>query len=200
MDALINAIKTHIQQSLQAKQVLLNSPLFLENIAAIAKKCQQVIQGGNKILLAGNGGSAADAQHIAAELVGRFEKERPSLAGIALTTDTSALTAIANDYGYEQVFSRQLQGLGREGDLFIGISTSGNSANIIEAVKVAKLLDIHTLALTGSGGTLKTLADDCIAIPAERTAIVQECHIMIGHILCAMIDQNQQEQHPQKHQ
>jgi D-sedoheptulose 7-phosphate isomerase len=185
---LIEQIKSHIAQSIQAKQALLDDPDFMNQLAAVAKSCRQALNNGNKILIAGNGGSAADAQHMAAELVGRFEKERPSLPGIALTTDTSALTAIANDYGYEQVFSRQLQGLGQAGDIFIGISTSGNSANIIKAVEMAKTKNIKSIALTGTGGKLSDIADVTLSIPSPRTAIVQESHIMIAHLLCHLID------------
>ncbi len=184
---MIESIKAHIQESIDAKMALLDSDLPAQ-IAEVAGLCEKAIKNSNKILLAGNGGSAADAQHIAAELVGRFEKERQSLAGIALTTDTSALTAIANDYGYDHVFSRQLSGLGREGDVFIGISTSGNSKNIVKAVEASKTLGITTIALTGKGGQLQQLADYTLAIPSTRTAIIQECHIMLGHMLCSLID------------
>lgn len=185
MNTLINQ---HIQQSIETKQAILNDADCLASIAEAAALCQQALQAGNKILLAGNGGSAADAQHIAAELVGRFEKERPGMAAIALTTDTSALTAIANDYGYDKVFARQLEGLGNAGDVFIGISTSGNSGNIVAAVDVAKSKDIKTLCLTGRGGKLPELCDHAIQVPCNRTATIQESHIMLGHILCALIE------------
>ncbi|MCY4043659.1 MAG: D-sedoheptulose 7-phosphate isomerase [Cellvibrionales bacterium] len=185
---MIEQIKSHIAESIHTKQALLDDPDFMQSLAAVAKTCRDALDSGHKILIAGNGGSAADAQHMAAELVGRFEKERASLPGIALTTDTSALTAIANDYGYEHVFSRQLQGLGQAGDIFIGISTSGNSANIIKAVEMAKSKAIKSIALTGIGGQLEALADVTLSIPSPRTAIVQESHIMIAHLLCHLID------------
>lgn len=178
----------HIQQSIATKQAILDSPICLDNILAAAQLCREALDQGKKILLAGNGGSAADAQHIAAELVGRFEKERKGLAAIAITTDSSALTAIANDYGYERVFSRQVEGLGQAGDVFIGISTSGNSANILAAVAVAKENHLKTIALCGAAGKLKELCDVTINIPCSRTATIQESHIMIGHILCSLID------------
>lgn len=181
-------ISQHIEQSIATKQAILTDENCLNSIAEAARLCQQVVKNGGKILLAGNGGSAADAQHIAAELVGRFEKERPGLAALALTTDTSALTAIANDYGYQRVFARQLEGLGNAGDVFIGISTSGNSGNIVEAVATAKARGVHTISLTGSGGTLPELCDVAIQVPCNRTATIQESHIMIGHILCALIE------------
>jgi len=181
-------IGEHIEQSIATKQAILHSEACLKSISDAAALCVLALKNGNKILLAGNGGSAADAQHIAAEMVGRFEKERPGLAAIAITTDTSALTAIANDYGYEKVFSRQVEGLGQNGDVFIGISTSGNSANIVAAVATAKQKGMKTIALCGAGGKLKDLCDTSINVPSSRTATVQESHIMIGHILCSLID------------
>jgi D-sedoheptulose 7-phosphate isomerase len=147
------------------------------------------IKNGNKVLLAGNGGSAADAQHIAAELSGRFVKERKALPGIALTTDTSAITSIANDYGYQYVFSRQLEALAQPGDLFIGISTSGNSEGILKAFESAKKINCKTLGLSGrDGGKMNGLCDLNIIVPSDTTARIQEMHILIGHILCKAVD------------
>ncbi len=144
---------------------------------------------GNKVLLCGNGGSAADAQHIAAELTGRYKTDRRGLAGIALTTDTSALTAIANDYGYKRVFDRQVEALGREGDLLIGISTSGNSKNVNNALKVAKEIGCRTIGLSGrDGGKMSDLCDVNIIVPSEDTPRIQEMHILIGHIMCQAVD------------
>jgi len=149
-----------------------------------------VIKNGNKVLIAGNGGSAADAQHIAAELSGRFVKERRALPGIALTVDTSALTAIANDYGYNHVFSRQLEALAQPGDLFIGISTSGNSQGILNAFEAAKKLSCKTLGLSGrDGGKMTGMCDLNIVVPSQITARIQEMHILIGHILCKAVDE-----------
>src|ERR1700743_331709 len=158
----------------------------------IETACEMIIttlKSGHKVLTAGNGGSAADAQHIAAELSGRFVKERKALPGIALTTDTSAITSIANDYGYEYVFSRQLEALAQKGGLFIGISTSGNSEGILNAFRSAKELNCKTLGLSGrNGGKMNGLCDLNIIVPSEITARIQEMHILIGHILCKAVD------------
>ncbi|MDF2431398.1 MAG: D-sedoheptulose 7-phosphate isomerase [Mucilaginibacter sp.] len=159
------------------------------DIEAGSEMITSVIKAGNKVLLAGNGGSAADAQHIAAELSGRFVKERKALPGIALTVDTSALTAIANDYGYDHVFSRQVEGLAQPGDLFIGISTSGNSQGILNAFETAKKIGCKTLGLSGrDGGKMNGLCDLNIIVPSQVTARIQEMHILIGHILCKAVD------------
>ncbi len=148
-----------------------------------------VLAKGNKVLLCGNGGSAADAQHIAAELTGRYKSERRGLAGIALTTDTSALTAIGNDYGYDRVFDRQVEALAREGDLLIGISTSGESKNVNNALKKAKELGCRTIGFSGKGGgSMSDLCDVNIIVPSDNTPRIQEMHILIGHILCQAID------------
>jgi D-sedoheptulose 7-phosphate isomerase len=158
----------------------------------IERACSMItdtIQSGKKVLIAGNGGSAADAQHIAAELSGRFVKERRALPGIALTVDTSALTSIANDYGYAHVFSRQLEALAQPGDLFIGISTSGNSEGILNAFKSAESIKCKTLGLSGrDGGQMNGLCELNIVIPSNVTARIQEMHILIGHILCKAVD------------
>ncbi|HVW14193.1 MAG TPA: D-sedoheptulose 7-phosphate isomerase [Mucilaginibacter sp.] len=158
----------------------------------IEKACRVMVstlKNGNKVLIAGNGGSAADAQHIAAELSGRFVKERKALPGIALTTDTSALTSIANDYGYEYVFSRQVEALAKPGDLFIGISTSGNSQGVLNAFESAKKLGCSTLGLSGrDGGKMNGLCDLSIIVPSNITARIQEMHILIGHIICKAVD------------
>lgn len=149
----------------------------------------ETILQGNKVLVAGNGGSAADAQHIAAELSGRYVKDRRALPGIALTTDTSAITAIANDYGYAHVFARQVEALGREDDLFIGISTSGNSEGVLNALVKARQLGLKTLGLSGrDGGKMNDLCDINIIIPSDVTARIQEMHILVGHILCKSVD------------
>ena len=160
-----------------------------DSISAAADLIVAALQSGGKILLCGNGGSAADAQHLAAEFMGRYLKDRVPLPALALTVDTSALTAIANDYAFEDVFARQLRGIGRRGDLLIGISTSGNSKNVIKAIEAAKAMGIGTLALTGgSGGRLTAAADLAICVPATRTNEIQEMHIAIGHILCGIVE------------
>lgn len=182
-------IKNQILASYETKKKILENSALIDIIEDVATRCVDVYKKGHKTILAGNGGSAADAQHIAAELVGRYGFDRPSLPSLALTTDTSNLTAIGNDYGYDKVFSRQLEGMGQEGDLFIGISTSGNSANIITAFESAKAKGITTVALTGrDGGKMAQMADVAIIIPSNDTPRIQESHILIGHILCDIIE------------
>jgi D-sedoheptulose 7-phosphate isomerase len=151
---------------------------------------QTTLSHGGKLLLCGNGGSAADSQHIAAELTGRFVKDRRPLAAVALSTDTSALTSIANDYGFDEVFSRQVMALGRRGDCLLGISTSGNSRNIIRAADAARAAGIHVIGLLGrDGGALRALCDVAIVVPSSTTARIQEAHAFIGHTLCAMVEE-----------
>ena len=148
------------------------------------------IKSGHKILLCGNGGSAADSQHIAAEFVGRFHKERNSLPSIAFTTDTSILTAIGNDYGYDEVFRRQVEGLGRSSDVLIGISTSGNSKNVVKALQFAKEKGLHTIAFTGEKESKSSqIAEVTLRVPSSVTARIQECHILVGHIVCNYVDE-----------
>jgi len=161
-------------------------PLKLERCA----KCvEQALAEGHKVLFCGNGGSAADSQHLAAEFVGRFQKERKGLPAVALTVDTSILTAIANDYGYETVFARQVQALGEAGDVLIGISTSGNSRNVLLAVEEAKTKGITCIGMTAEGGgKMAEECDICLAVPAKVTARAQEMHILMGHILCELVD------------
>ena len=177
-----------LQEHLETLQSLLRS-----NINDIEQSGQMIcdaLVAGKKILLCGNGGSAADAQHIAAELVGCYEKQRRSWPAIALTTDTSALTAVSNDLGYEQVFARQLAGLAQAGDVLIAISTSGRSKNVLKAVERARELGCRTIALTGaSSDPLGSLCDFTVAVPSGRTSRVQEAHITIGHLWCEMVDQ-----------
>ncbi|MDT8382826.1 MAG: D-sedoheptulose 7-phosphate isomerase [Gammaproteobacteria bacterium] len=178
-----------LQDSIAVKQAVLSDAALLKAIAEVAQRCIETLRAGNKILLAGNGGSASDAQHIAAELVGRFEVDRRGLPAIALTTNASQLTAISNDYGYESVFSRQVEAFGASGDLFIGLSTSGNSANVVAAAEVARAQGLSIVGMSGaSGGRLEALCDLCLKIPSTNTARIQESHITIGHILCAQIE------------
>ncbi|MBU1657504.1 D-sedoheptulose 7-phosphate isomerase [bacterium] len=184
-----NYIKDQIKKSYETKLSMYENDDLLNVIEQVAMKCVELYKGPNKTILAGNGGSAADAQHIAAELVGRYGFDRPSIPSLALTTDTSNLTAIGNDYGYDKVFSRQLEGMGQEGDIFIGISTSGNSINIINAFSSAKLKGITTVALVGrDGGEMAKMADFSIIVPSNSTPRIQESHILIGHILCDIIE------------
>ena len=183
----IAPLQRSLEEHLKIIQSLLDSKLG--EIGRGGQLICRTLAAGNKILLCGNGGSAADAQHIAAELVGRYEQERCAFPAIALTTDTSALTALSNDYGYEEVFARQILGLASEGDLLIAISTSGKSNNIVKAVEQAKQIGCQTLALTGcSGEPLASLCDFALVIPSERTSRVQEAHITIGHLWCEMVD------------
>ncbi len=182
-DGIEKSLKQHIEifQNVLATEI--------NSIQKCAELILETLESGGKILICGNGGSAADAQHIAAEFVGRYETERKALPAIALTTDTSALTAIANDYGFERVFARQVEALGRTGDLLIALSTSGNSPNVNAAVMAARQIGCKTLGLTGSGGKkLASLCDACILVPAKRTARIQEAHITIAHIWCEIVD------------
>ena len=184
-----DVIFSEIQDSIGVKQKILEDEALLHSIRVVADECVAAYSRGNRVLLAGNGGSAADAQHIAAELVSRYAFDRPGLAAIALTTDTSILTAIGNDYGYEQVFRRQLEANGRPGDIFIGISTSGNSPNILAALQSARELGIVTVGLTGLGGTkMHSCCDYCIQVPSTSTPRIQESHILLGHIICGMVE------------
>lgn len=161
------------------------------SIAEAGDMIKTALQTGHKILFCGNGGSAADSQHLAAEIVGRFQKERRAFPAIALTVDTSVLTAVANDYGYETVFSRQVQALGNEGDVLVGISTSGNSGNILAAIAEARAKGMKVIGMTAiGGGKMKELCDVILAVPAKTTARAQEMHIMIGHILCEIAEED----------
>jgi len=160
-----------------------------EALSQLVKMVVDAFKGGNKVLLFGNGGSAADAQHIAAEFVNRFLIERPALPAIALTTDTSVLTSISNDYGYADSFSKQIKALGKEGDVAIGISTSGRAANVIKAIRVAKEMGLKTVGLAGmDGGELSKIADLAIVVDSQVVPRIQEVHITIGHVLCEMVD------------
>ncbi len=183
-------IAKHIKESIEVKEKLLENQAVLNKILEASVVCINSYKNDKKILIAGNGGSAADAQHIAGELVSKFYFDRPGLSAFALSTDTSILTAIGNDYGYEKLFSRQVQANGNSGDIFIGISTSGNSENILEALKEAKSKNIITIGLTGDKDCeMDDLCDICIKVPSSSTPRIQESHIVIGHILCAIIEE-----------
>jgi len=184
MENLFNCLNEHIEVAKKIEKLL-------PEVVSASEICLMSLKDGGKILICGNGGSAADAQHIAAELSGRFKKERKALAGIALTTDTSALTAIGNDYGFEYIFSRQVEAIGKKGDVLIAISTSGNSQNVINAIKSAKKIGCKIITLTGKdGGKMKDMGDINIIIPSNNTPRIQEMHIMIGHMICAIIDKD----------
>ncbi len=181
-------IRAHLQESARVQQALAEAQR--PAIWAAADLITAVFRAGNKVLLCGNGGSAADCQHMAAEFVSRLTKdfERPALPAIALTTDTSFLTAFTNDCGYDDVFARQVQALGKPGDLLIGISASGNSANVIRAVQAAQAAQMRTLALTGEGGALRRVAEVVIAVPSANTQHIQEAHLAVEHILCELVE------------
>jgi len=184
-------ITQQIEDSYQIKQKILNDNTLVSLISEVAQKAVDTYKNGNKTLIAGNGGSAADAQHIAGEFVSKFYFDRPALSSQALTTDTSILTSIANDYGFEQLFARQIQANGSAGDMFIAISTSGNSGNIIEALKECKKKGIITVGLTGeTGGRMTELCDYCIKVPSSSTPRIQESHILIGHIICSVVEES----------
>jgi D-sedoheptulose 7-phosphate isomerase len=183
--------QTHLQESINTQSILLSDSKIAEEFERGLKACLKTYLNNGKILIAGNGGSAADAQHFAGELVSRFLFDRPALSAIALTTDSSILTAIGNDYGYEDVFARQIQAHGRSGDVFIAISTSGNSANILKAIQTAKAIGLVVIGLTGrSGGKMKDMCDVCLCAPSDSTPRIQECHLFFEHTLCACIEES----------
>jgi D-sedoheptulose 7-phosphate isomerase len=187
-DQLVDPIRLHVDAHLRTIRAL--EPLY-PLIDATAARMIGCLSRGGRILWAGNGGSAADSQHLSCELIGRFERDRAGIASVALTTDTSALTAIANDYGFEQVFARQVQALGRPGDLLVAISTSGSSPNILRAVETARSQGVTVIGLTGhDGGLLRQTADICLVVPASNTARIQEAHGLIGHILCDLVERH----------
>ena len=187
----MNEVTMKIIREMEAHRAVLEKVLetLPPRIGEAAAMIVETLEEGGKVLLCGNGGSAADAQHIAAELTGRFKKERRGLPAIALTTDTSALTAIGNDYGYDRVFVRQVEALAQKGDLLLGISTSGNSANVLLALELAREMECRTLGLSGrDGGRMSGHCDLNLIVPSDDTARIQEMHIMIGHILCQQVD------------
>lgn len=180
------SLESHLQEHLALFRTLSG---LAESTDHVADAIAQALRNGNKLLLCGNGGSAADSQHLAAEFTGRFVKDRRPLAALALSTDGSALTCIANDYSYDEVFARQLLGIGRPGDCLLSISTSGNSRNVIRAVEAARSVGIRTMGLLGhDGGRVRMMCDLAIVVPSTVTARIQEAHIFIGHTLCAMVE------------
>lgn len=188
-DLIQDTISRQMQHSSRVLQAMQDDSALRQALQRAAESCISSLRAGGKVLLAGNGGSAADAQHIAGELVSRFEFDRPGLAGIALTTDTSILTAIGNDYGYERLFARQVQALGRKGDVFIAYSTSGNSPNIVAALRTAREMGLVTVGMTGNRrGAMNALCDHLLAVPAAETPRIQEGHLVMGHVLCSLIE------------
>jgi D-sedoheptulose 7-phosphate isomerase len=182
-------ILLQIEESLRVTNLILKDQVIQKLIKESAAICSRSLKKGNKIIFAGNGGSAADAQHLAAELVNRFSFDRPALAAVAITTDSSIITSISNDYEFERLFARQLEAIGKKGDVFISLSTSGNSTNILVGLKEAKKLGMFTIGLTGkSGGKMNRLCDRIIKVPSDETPRIQEAHILIGHIICSLIE------------
>ena len=183
-------IRAEVEKTAVMLQALLADNSMMAEVERVAQLCVAAIQRRNKVLFAGNGGSAADAQHLAAELVGKLAYDRPGLPSLSLTTDTSILTAIANDYGYDHVFERQINAIGIPGDIFIGISTSGRSKNLVKALIAAREKNITTVGMTGAGGgDMLALCDICLPIPSAETQKIQEGHIVLGHIFCGLIEQ-----------
>ena len=183
-------IKQQIAESAEVKKALLEDSAAIEKIGLAAECVENALRGGHKVLWAGNGGSAADAQHMAAELVNKFRLERPGLASIALTTDSSILTSIGNDYGYSRVFARQVEAIGAEGDVFIGISTSGNSENLVLALEACRAKGIGTIAIVGEKACKMDEYDLVIHVPSQDTPRIQECQTLIGHIICDLVEKS----------
>lgn len=179
----------YINTSIETKNKLLNDQVLLSEIENLSKKCLLSLRNGGKIIFAGNGGSFGDSQHISAEFTSRFLFDREPLASVALGTNNSAITAIGNDYGYDQVFARELKAIGKKEDIFIPITTSGNSENIISSIDISKSMGIHTVCLTGNNGGKIVDMCNCIIVPSKATERIQECHILIGHIICALVEE-----------
>ncbi|WP_373682990.1 SIS domain-containing protein [Paraburkholderia sp. UYCP14C] len=188
------SVTNEIEKTVAVLSALAGSPQVIEQVEALARQVTKALRAGNKVLLAGNGGSAADAQHIAGEFVSRFNFDRPGLAAFALTVDTSVMTAIGNDYGYEKLFARQLEAVGRRGDIFWAYSTSGRSPNILRALEVAKKLEMFSVGFTGSHpegvAAMRERTNLCIEIPSTSTPKIQEGHLVCGHIVCGIVEEN----------
>lgn len=184
-------IKDIISRSIETKQQILDNPDFLARIQAAIDLITTAFKSGNKVLFCGNGGSAADAQHLAAEFSGRFYKNRPALPAEALHCNTSYLTAVANDYSYDVIYARIIEGMGVKGDVLVGFSTSGNSGNIVKAFEAAKAKEMITIGFTGmTGGIMKEMSDVLLNVPSSDTPRIQESHIMVGHIICQFVEEN----------
>jgi len=190
IDHCLERVSRSIEASIATHERLLGDADVLSTIATVSDIVLGALLQGHKVLLFGNGGSAADAQHIAAEFVGRFNFDRPALPALALSVNTSCVTAIGNDYGFDQVFSRQIEALGTPGDVAIGLTTSGNSPNVLRAMEAARKKGLHTVGLTGSsGGKLKEAVDHCICVPSNETPRIQECHILAGHVVSQLVEE-----------
>lgn len=184
----IDIIKAEIQASIDLKTTFLGEDALIQKISDLAERCAIALNSGGKIIFCGNGGSFADAQHLSAEFTSRFLFDRPGLASIALGTNSSAMTAIGNDYGYKNVFSREIEAIGDKNDILIAITTSGNSLNILKVIRAAKVKDISTIVFTGIDRGKLDQEVECLCVPSSDTARIQECHILIGHIICRLVE------------
>lgn len=185
----MSIIKQRIEESIKTKKKLIESEEILKAIQSIADEITDVLENNGKVLLCGNGGSASDALHITGELVGRFQRQRKAMAAVCLNADVATMTAVANDYGYERIFERSVEGLMSSSDILIGFSTSGNSENVYLAIKKAKEIGGRTVAFLGNnGGKIKNISDNSVIIPSDNTARIQESHILIGHIICELVE------------
>ena len=186
---ILQSIKSEIQASIDVKAALLGEDVLIQQVCDLAEKCTAALRAGGKVIFCGNGGSFADAQHLSAEFTSRFLFDRPGLASLALGTNSSAMTAIGNDYGYENVFAREIQAIATPADVLIAITTSGNSGNILKALEAAKAANVPSVVLTGAGRGMLDDATETLNVPSTDTARIQECHILLGHILCGMVEE-----------
>ena len=186
---ILQSIKSEIQASINVKATLLGEDVLIQQVCDLAEKCTAALRAGGKVIFCGNGGSFADAQHLSAEFTSRFLFDRPGLASLALGTNSSAMTAIGNDYGYENVFAREIQAIATPADVLIAITTSGNSGNILKALEAAKAANVSSVVLTGAGRGMLDDATETLKVPSTDTARIQECHILLGHILCGMVEE-----------
>jgi D-sedoheptulose 7-phosphate isomerase len=185
----IQSVKSQIQASIDVKAATLGEDALMQQVIELAEKCTVALRAGGKIIFCGNGGSFADAQHLSAEFTSRFLFDRPGLASLALGTNSSAMTAIGNDYGYDNVFAREIQAIATPDDVLITITTSGNSTNILKALEAAKEANVQSVVLTGAGRGMIDAATETLNIPSTDTARIQECHILLGHIICGLVEQ-----------
>ena len=186
----LEAIKASVQASIDTKIALLNDDALLQQVSSLAERCTSALREGGKIIFCGNGGSFADAQHLSAEFTSRFLFDRPGLPSLALGTNSSAMTAIGNDYGYENVFAREIEAIATPADILIAITTSGNSGNILKALESAKEANVPAVVLTGAGRGMLDAATETLNIPSTDTARIQECHILLGHIICGLVEES----------
>ena len=186
----IQSVKSQIQASIDVKATLLGKEALMQQVFELAEKCTAALRAGGKVIFCGNGGSFADAQHLSAEFTSRFLFDRPGLPSLALGTNSSAMTAVGNDYGYENVFAREIQAIATSADVLIAITTSGNSGNILKALEAAKQANVPAIVLTGAGRGMLDAATETLNIPSTDTARIQECHILLGHIICGLVEES----------